>query len=147
MSVEERWVSHSVAETIALGEGIAARLRGGDVVTLSGELGSGKTHFVKGVCGGLGYDGVVSSPTFALINEYPCTPTIFHVDLYRLESPAQLRPLGLEELMRPDTIVLIEWPAVAAAIVPERCWRIDCACGDSENERIFHVMAPDDTRN
>lgn len=139
MAAYETWVSHSVDETLAIGERLAARLRGGDVVALSGELGSGKTHLVKGVCKGLGFDGLVSSPTFALINEYDCTPTVYHVDLYRLDNPAQIPPLGLEEMMRPDAIMLIEWPDVAAAILPTAALHVRCAHGDSDDERIITV--------
>ena len=133
------FLTHSPEETLDLGKQFASRLRGGDVVALSGALGTGKTHFVKGVCSGLGYAGLVSSPTFALINEYAGTPTLYHVDLYRLESAAQVRPLGLEELMRPDTIMLIEWPELAAALLPSTAIRIVCEYGDDETSRRFTV--------
>ncbi len=137
--MHEQWISHSVEETLALGERFAMRLRGGDVVALRGDLGTGKTHLVKGICKGLGFEGVASSPTFALINEYDTTPVVYHVDLYRLDNASQVPALGLEELMRPDTIMLVEWPEVASTIIPADVWRITCAHGDDDSTRTFSI--------
>lgn len=122
-----------------LGAQFSRKFRGGDVVAIQGELGTGKTHFVKGVCRGLGYEGIVSSPTFALIQEYATTPTVYHVDLYRIESASQLVPLGLEELMQPSSIVLIEWPLLAASLLPPGAWHVDCGYGGNETDRTFLI--------
>jgi len=115
--VAEVLISHSVDETLALGEAFAARLRGGDIVALRGDLGSGKTHFVKGICRGLGSADSVSSPTFVFINEYHGEYhgklTVYHVDLYRLDSEKQLTPLGLDDLSNSNSVVLVEWPDLA----------------------------------
>jgi len=106
--------SHSPDETIQLGEKIGTCLKGGEVITLIGPLGSGKTHFVKGIAAGLGATDSrhVTSPTFVLVNEYTGTKMrldIYHVDAYRLESVGQFEMLGFDDLCRPDSVVLIEW--------------------------------------
>jgi tRNA threonylcarbamoyladenosine biosynthesis protein TsaE len=96
-------------ETAAAGETLAATLRAGDVVLLFGELGAGKTAFVRGLARGLGApEADVSSPTFTLVQEYEGRVTLYHVDLYRLE-PKELEDLGLEELISGDGVVAIEW--------------------------------------
>lgn len=97
-------------ETSAAGERLASFLRAGDVVLLFGELGTGKTAFVRGLARGLGAPpDEVSSPTFTLIQEYPAArTTLYHVDLYRLE-PTEVADLGLEELMSSGGIVAVEW--------------------------------------
>ena len=98
-------------ETMAAGAALAQRLSAGDVLLLHGELGAGKTAFVRGVAQGLGARvDDVSSPTFTLIQEYDSGRlTLYHVDLYRLE-PAEVDDLGLEELVESGGIVAIEWP-------------------------------------
>jgi tRNA threonylcarbamoyladenosine biosynthesis protein TsaE len=96
-------------ETAAAGETLAATLRAGDVILLFGELGAGKTAFVRGLARGLGApEADVSSPTFTLVQEYEGRVTLYHVDLYRLE-PNELEDLGLEELISGDGVVAIEW--------------------------------------
>jgi tRNA threonylcarbamoyladenosine biosynthesis protein TsaE len=97
-------------ETIALGARIGARLQPGDVVLLFGDLGAGKTAFVRGLAHGLGADPEeVSSPTFTLIQEYRGSSTrLHHVDLYRLE-PREVDDLGLDELISSGAVVAIEW--------------------------------------
>jgi len=101
--------SASEEETSAAGERLASSLRSGDVVLLYGELGAGKTAFVRGLAHGLGADpGEVSSPTFTLVQEYPGRLTLYHVDLYRLE-PREVADIGLEEIVLGDGIVAIEW--------------------------------------
>jgi tRNA threonylcarbamoyladenosine biosynthesis protein TsaE len=99
----------SEEETAAAGETLAATLRAGDVILLFGELGAGKTAFVRGLARGLGApEADVSSPTFTLVQEYEGRVTLYHVDLYRLE-PNELEDLGLEELISGDGVVAIEW--------------------------------------
>jgi tRNA threonylcarbamoyladenosine biosynthesis protein TsaE len=96
-------------ETSLAGERLAAFLAAGDVVLLYGDLGAGKTAFVRGLARGLGANAdEVSSPTFTLVQEYAGRVTLYHVDLYRLE-PAEIDDLGLEELVCGDGIVAIEW--------------------------------------
>ena len=109
MSAAEPILTTGEDETSAAGQRLAARLGAGDVVLLYGELGAGKTAFVRGLARGLGAsESEVSSPTFTLIQEYTGRVTLYHVDLYRLE-PTEVEDLGLEELVSGDGIVAIEW--------------------------------------
>ena len=102
-------LTNSEEETTAIGESLGASLRQGNVVLLYGELGAGKTAFVRGLALGLGASpDDVSSPTFTLIQEYPGRVTLYHVDLYRLE-PKEIPDLGLDDLVLGDGVVAIEW--------------------------------------
>lgn len=106
-------------ETIALARSIAPLFTAGTVVLLDGELGAGKTHFVKGVAACFGYNGEVTSPTFTLANFYN-TPgaTILHMDLYRIEGIEEFNDLGLLEYF-PESVVLIEWGSKIAEYLTE----------------------------
>lgn len=103
-------ISHSPAETAALGERWGRAAVSGLVIGLSGDLGAGKTQFVKGLARGLGIAARVRSPTFALMNIYTGGRlTLFHLDLYRLETQGQIAGAGLEEYLRPAGVTVIEW--------------------------------------
>ena len=116
----EEYETSSPEETARLAGKLAAGLKGGGVVALTGPLGSGKTVFVKGLASGLGLSSrQATSPTFSLINEYGGDPPLFHVDLYRLEGPAEVRELGLEEYLDGPGIVAVEWAERAAHLLPE----------------------------
>jgi len=117
-------LSRSVEETMALGERIGRCLKGGEVFAISGPLGSGKTHLIKGIVVGCGCKDLdqVSSPTFVLVNEYPGRFQIYHIDAYRLNSIREFEMLGFEELLHPGAVVLIEWADKVAASLE----RIDC---------------------
>jgi len=104
------FISHSPAETESVGEAWGRAARRGLVIGLSGDLGAGKTQLVKGIARGLGIEARVHSPTFTLVNEYPGGRlALFHLDLYRLETPEQIVGAGLEEFLRPDGVTVIEW--------------------------------------
>ncbi len=109
--MRETYRTHSEEETVALGEKLAGCLAPGAVVLLIGTLGAGKTTIAKGIVKGLGAAAPdeVSSPTFTLIHEYGDPPAVYHVDLYRIDEPAQLDSLGLEELFDRRAVVLVEW--------------------------------------
>jgi tRNA threonylcarbamoyladenosine biosynthesis protein TsaE len=103
-------ISHSPEDTEALGEKFGRAARQGWVIALSGELGAGKTQFVKGVARGLEIPARVHSPTFTLVAEYDGGRLkLFHLDLYRLETYEQVRSAGLEEFLQPDGVAVIEW--------------------------------------
>ena len=109
MSRTRDYITHSAEETEYVGAGLGRRLRGGEVILLFGPLGAGKTQLVRGIAAGLGLDPAqVSSPSYALINEYTGRQTLYHVDLYRL-STADLPDLGLEDLYGRTCVVVIEW--------------------------------------
>ena len=112
----------SAAETVALGERLGRHLTAGDVILLHGDLGSGKTTIAQGLLAGLGVSGPTPSPTFTLVNEYDGTTAagdpvrVYHLDLYRLASEADLDSIGLDDYLVPSNgISLIEWPERAAA--------------------------------
>jgi tRNA threonylcarbamoyladenosine biosynthesis protein TsaE len=103
-------ISHNPAETQALGETWGREAASGLVVCLSGDLGAGKTQLAKGIAQGLGITERIHSPTFALVNQYAGGRLpLFHVDLYRLETPEQIIAAGLEEYFNPDGVSVIEW--------------------------------------
>jgi tRNA threonylcarbamoyladenosine biosynthesis protein TsaE len=103
-------ISHSPADTAALGEQWGRAASSGLVIGLSGDLGAGKTQFVKGVACGLGIAGRVQSPTFVLVNIYTGGRLkLFHLDLYRLDTPEQIAAAGLEEYLQPAGVTVIEW--------------------------------------
>ena len=104
------FISHSPAETEALGEKFGRAASRGWVIALTGELGAGKTQLVKGLARGLGIAARVHSPTFTLVNEYAGGRLkLFHLDLYRLETREQIAAAGLEEFLQPDGVAVIEW--------------------------------------
>ena len=104
------FISHSPAETEALGEKFGGAAQRGWVFALSGDLGAGKTQLVKGIARGLGISARVHSPTFTLVNEYGGGRLkLFHLDLYRLETSAQILSAGIEEYLSPDGVAVIEW--------------------------------------
>jgi len=104
------FISHSPAETELLGEKLGRAAQHGFVFALSGDLGAGKTQLVKGIASGLGVTARVHSPTFTLVNEYGGGRLkLFHLDLYRLETPAQFLSAGIEEFLSPDGVSVIEW--------------------------------------
>jgi len=102
-------ISHSAAETEALGEAWGREARAGQVIGLSGDLGAGKTQLVRGLARGLGITGV-HSPTFTLVNVYGGGRlALYHLDLYRLGGIREIRAAGLDEYLQPDGVTVIEW--------------------------------------
>jgi tRNA threonylcarbamoyladenosine biosynthesis protein TsaE len=102
--------SHSPAETESLGESWGRTAKSGLVIALSGDLGAGKTQLVKGLARGLDITSRVHSPSFTLVNVYTGGRlTLYHLDLYRLETPEQILSAGIEEYLKPDGVTVIEW--------------------------------------
>jgi tRNA threonylcarbamoyladenosine biosynthesis protein TsaE len=138
-----RILSRSAEETEAAGHLFAGRLHGGDVVALTGTLGSGKTRFVAGVCKGLGIRGPVTSPTFTLINEYPAEfGLVAHVDMYRINGMREVAELGIEEYFNSRCICLIEWAEILLDILPPSRFHVSFAHGGSESERTIEIEGP-----
>jgi len=127
--------SSSEEETLAAGERLGRRLTAGAVVLLFGDLGAGKTAFVRGLARGLDVPAdEVTSPTFTLVQEYRGRLTLHHVDLYRLE-PAEVADLGLDELTSGDAVVAIEW-AERWHDAPEVAWEVRLSHTGDEQRRI-----------
>ncbi len=112
--------SHSPEQTVRFGARLGELLRPGDVITLSGELGAGKTTFIGGLSRGWGSSDQVTSPTFVLVNEYrrPDGLRLWHLDCYRLTSGAEALALGLDDLLAGDGLVVVEWPEHIAGVLP-----------------------------
>ena len=137
MTSPETFTTHSERETFALGETVAATLQPGIFVMLHGDLGAGKTVFVRGLAAGLGANpDDVSSPTFVLIQYYKGRTPLVHVDLYRLETGAAIDDLGLEELAS-GAVVAIEWAErLPRAIEGSVTVKIDDLGGDARGITI-----------
>ena len=115
--------THSPEETKRLGSALVDLLSPGAVVALRGELGSGKTCFVRGMASHFATTEIVSSPTFTIVNQYGDDPRLYHVDLYRLGRLEELADIGYEELFEPDGVCVIEWAERAEDLLPAR--RVD----------------------
>jgi tRNA threonylcarbamoyladenosine biosynthesis protein TsaE len=133
----ESHTTRSETETTAVARRLAARLASGDVVLLYGDLGAGKTAFVRGLAEGLGIaPHEVSSPTFTLIQEYRGGRLpLFHVDLYRLDDPREVEDLGLDEIAR-DAVLAIEW-AEKLTRPPDRAVRVTLEHAGGDARRIL----------
>ena len=130
-------VTRNGEETLAAGNQLGNRLRGGEVITLSGPLGAGKTCFAKGVGKALEISpGTVASPTFILRAEYEGKFPLAHVDLYRLDSQDEIKRLGLFDQEDPRTVLVIEWPEKAESALPPH--RVDIRISP-EGESIRRV--------
>ena len=133
-------VTDTEEETSAAGERLAARIRPGDVVLLYGDLGAGKTAFVRGLARGLGASpDDVSSPTFTLVQEYHGRVTLHHVDLYRLK-PIEVDDLRLDELTSGPVVVAVEW-AERWIDAPDRAWVVRIA-SEGEDQRRISIACP-----
>lgn len=112
-------ITHSPEETARLGMVLGLLLRAGDMICLIGDLGAGKTCFAQGVARGMGIEGPVSSPTFTLVNEYYGELILYHLDVYRLNSPDELEDLGYEEIFYGDGVTLLEWAERVQEALPD----------------------------
>lgn len=135
----------SAEETIAIARTFAGRLRRGDVVTLFGDLGSGKTQFVKGVCQTLKTRTPATSPSFVILNRYDGMDErnnellLYHFDLYRVKSLAEIYDLGYEEFIQGDSICLIEWAEMLGELLPKQRYDVRFSLGENENERQIEI--------
>ncbi|MCL7748820.1 tRNA (adenosine(37)-N6)-threonylcarbamoyltransferase complex ATPase subunit type 1 TsaE [Halalkalibacter alkaliphilus] len=120
----EEWKlkTESPEETMQLAEKLAEIVQPGDVITLEGDLGAGKTSFTKGFAKGLGVKRVVNSPTFTIIKEYKGRIPLYHMDVYRMED--EMEDLGLEEYFYGEGVSVIEWPSMIPNQLPEDCLAI-----------------------
>ena len=133
-------ISKSREETIQIGRELGETLKGGEVIAFRGDLGMGKTCFTSGLALGLGYDGAVTSPTFALINEYlGGRVNLYHFDMYRISSWEELYSCGFFEYIDQGGVVAAEWSENIENALPENSVKIKITRGEKENERIFEV--------
>lgn len=136
------FISNSVEETIAAGRARGQTARRGDVFALTGDLGAGKTQFVKGFVAGLGSRAEATSPTFVLVHEYTDGRLpVYHFDFYRIENREALLRLGFDDYIFGDGVSLIEWADRYADLIPEGAQWISFAL-QSENSRVITNSKP-----
>lgn len=135
-------VSHSYKETEELAQVIGSILKGNEIIALFGDLGAGKTCFTRGLVRGLESDSDVSSPTFAIINEYQGKFPIFHFDMYRISSEDDLYSTGFYDYLE-NGVVIIEWSENIISEIDNNAIRIKLNYGNSENERIIEIIGLD----
>ena len=121
------YTTHSEAETEALGARLASVLPGGSVVALYGDLGAGKTAFVRGMARALGVHARVNSPTFTIVNEYPGSIPLCHFDMYRLESSDALFDIGWEDYLAGGGVCAVEWSELVEDALPPESIRVTFA--------------------
>ncbi len=139
-------VTNSAEETIDFGRRIGEQLKGGEIFALCGQLGSGKTHLIKGVAAGAGAEdmGHVNSPTFVIVNEYSGRLDIYHVDAYRLESAEEFEGIGFDDFCYGGSVVLIEWAdKFEAALGPIDYVRIELEHAGETQRKIHIENAPE----
>lgn len=123
--------------TIHLGEKLALLLNPGDVVTLEGDLGTGKTTFTKGIAAGLGVKRTVSSPTFTIIKEYEGEIPFNHMDVYRLENSEE--DIGFDEYFNGEGITVVEWPQFITSFLPEEFLEVKFKAIDEKSRKITFI--------
>lgn len=134
---EREFISNSVADTEAFAEQLSSAFTGGEVLLLNGELGAGKTHFVKGLARGLGIFDTVTSPTFALHNSYEGRLTLNHFDFYRVESSEEVEILGLNEFFYDkQAVAAIEWSENVKELLPPDCIEVKIEKLNDEERKI-----------
>lgn len=130
--------SNSCLETEQFGEKLAKRLNGNEIIALYGDLGAGKTALTRGICKGLDVKNSVSSPTYAIVNEYSGKFTVYHFDMYRVKSIDDLYSTGYFDYID-NGILIIEWSENIDSILPENVIKINISYGKKENERIIKI--------
>jgi tRNA threonylcarbamoyladenosine biosynthesis protein TsaE len=133
--------THSRGETQVVAAAMARVLRAGDVVVLSGDLGGGKTTFVAGAVPALGSDAPVSSPTFALVHEYPAPVPVAHIDVYRLHRVQDLHDIGADEILDGGQIVFVEWGDLVSAALPAERLVVRFDLGTGPDDRLLGFEA------
>ncbi|WP_028977638.1 tRNA (adenosine(37)-N6)-threonylcarbamoyltransferase complex ATPase subunit type 1 TsaE [Sporolactobacillus terrae] len=150
----QQWTTHSPEETMYFSKCLADYLKPGDCLTLSGDLGAGKTVFTKGLAKGLGIDEMVNSPTFTIVKEYHSGRiALYHMDVYRISDEEDI---GLEDYFEQDGVTVIEWAenipswlpddvlSIAVKRVNEQERTITCTAGGTRSERIYEEISKDE---
>lgn len=133
-------VTNSPSETEALGESLAGQLEPGTVIAFTGDLGAGKTAFVRGLARGLGVRERVTSPTFTIVNEYEGGRLpLFHFDMYRLGSADELFDIGWEDYLARGGVCAVEWSENVSDALDNDCLRVDIRRGENDDQRIITI--------
>ena len=135
-------VTTTETQTATVGQRLGALSAAGDVVLLSGELGAGKTCFIRGIASGLGVSEYAFSPSFVLVREYRGRLTLYHMDFYRLEQLAEIAELGIDDYLSGEGVCAIEWAERAAGLLPEQHLAIELAyVSDEADTRVLRFTA------
>ncbi len=132
-----KYIAHSEAETLALGNCFGRSLSGGSVVCFFGDLAAGKTTFIKGLATAFDIDSnQVASPTFAHLNIYQGSKTVYHFDLYRLRDADEFLSMGFDEYFFADGVCCVEWSERIAQLLPPDCIRVNLSHGPNNSRHI-----------
>ncbi|MCI5898280.1 MAG: tRNA (adenosine(37)-N6)-threonylcarbamoyltransferase complex ATPase subunit type 1 TsaE [Anaerovoracaceae bacterium] len=137
-------VMQNAEETEAFGLALAKRLKAGDIIAMTGNLGAGKTTLTKSIAAGLGIEEMVNSPTFTIVQEYRGGRLpLYHFDVYRVSDPDELFEIGYEDYFFGDGVCVVEWANQIEELMPEYTIWIDISYGKQEEERIYRVRGKD----
>ena len=139
-----RFISDGVSDTEAIAEKLGKKLRSGNVVAYFGGLGMGKTAFTRGLAKGMGISADVSSPTFAIVNDYGGTPPLVHFDMYKVESWDDLYSSGFFDYLDMGAVLAVEWSENIENALPDDTIRITIEKGQSDNQRIITIKGTDE---
>ncbi len=131
------YISHSPEETISFAKKIGALIKGGDVIAYRGGMGAGKTTFTRGLCVGMGLPDEVTSPTFALVNEYRGDIMLYHFDMYRIMGADDLETTGFYDYMGKDSVLAVEWSENISDCLPEGTIYITLERVDDNTRKIM----------
>ena len=138
----------SYEETERAAAYLAQRLRGGEVIAMYGDLGAGKTAFVRGLARALGIERHITSPTFTIVNEYEGRLPLYHFDIYRLSGEDELYDIGFEDYIGSGGVTVIEWAELAQGALPDRYIRVDIKkeTEKGDNCRVIEIKTADNGR-
>lgn len=135
----QKFVTNCVEETTELGKRLGEKLKGGTVVAFFGGLGMGKTAFTRGIAKALCVGEEVSSPTFAIVNDYGGNPPLYHFDMYRVETWEDLYTSGFFDFYEAGGVLAVEWSENIENALPENTIRVEIQRGESDNQRIIKI--------
>lgn len=139
-----RFNSHSVSDTESIAEKLGKNVQSGDVIAYFGGLGMGKTAFTRGLAKGMGIRADVSSPTFAIVNDYGGNPPLVHFDMYKVESWDDLYSSGFFDYLDMGAVLAVEWSENIENALPDNTIRVTIEQGDSPEERIITIEGIND---
>lgn len=135
--MKKKFITNSDAETQQVGKTFSQKINSGEVIVLFGDLGAGKTTFVKGFLEGLKFEGDVSSPTFSLVNEYNASINVIHIDCYREKNIKRWINIGFEDYFNEKNIVIIEWPEIIMDLIPKKIIKVNIKHINSTTREII----------
>ena len=134
--IKKSFISNSFNDTMDFGESFSSKLDSGDILLLFGDLGSGKTTFVKGLLKGFDFKLEVTSPTFSLVNEYEASKKIIHIDCYREKDINRWINIGIIDYFNSDSIVVIEWPEILEDVIPDYALKLKFTHINNDRRKI-----------